>query len=735
MDIPTWSNQCVFRLDHKLEDLESENREIRYKAEEDLTNQIQYAQYCQTPGIILTFDFKKLPKSDGIGGNSNNTPIPVNAMRNIIKALKTMANFFFLELPLTDDYNNPDLEKEAINYWQTYSGRQPRFPGRKIKSEWCWKTKIEEKTKKDVKTFKKEQIYEKLVDTIGFTHPKDLRQPEDLQKINEFLKSSENPDACFNIWSFWNKLRFMSDQHSRLVAAIRLTAILPCDKIIDKWLGEPVKMLVIPTNIFIINNSGFPILPKSHQVVVKKFMTLKGIEVIIRTTGDDTYRSSVDCNGAEQYRSYVNHLKKQVEEADKNRVDKPYSTINSYQDYLQTPLQPLNDHLDANTYEVFERDPYKYNLYEFAVMDCIKDTIGADKTRKYNIILAGGGRGPIAQRIVHAVNLNNLENVRIIIIEKNPAACLTLKQRIAMDWDRKKSRNENGVLESVPKYDEKQNSDNIPERIVKLQKNRYMPEFVLIESDMRCAVEKVLKIIPERADLLVSELLGSFGCNELSPECLDSAQLMLKPDVGVSIPQSYTPFLAPVSTQKLFNELKTIGVSSRVKDYQYEQGYVVQMQNYTKLAEAKGLWSFEHPDQDVIKNAKQIYNKDGNLVDIQLENDLNRNERYQTVKFKCRVPGGTSLHGFAGYFECVLYKNHLMSINPATHSFGMFSWFPIYYPLRPADIVQHVKEGDEIEVAFWRRAHQTHVWYEYCLLSPKISKIHNFDGWVHKIGC
>ena len=29
---------------------------------------------------------------------------------------------------------------------------------------------------------------------------------------------------------------------------------------------------------------------------------------------------------------------------------------------------------------------------------------------------------------------------------------------------------------------------------------------------------------PERADILVSELLGSFGDNELSPECLDGAQ-------------------------------------------------------------------------------------------------------------------------------------------------------------------------------------------------------------------
>lgn len=34
--------------------------------------------------------------------------------------------------------------------------------------------------------------------------------------------------------------------------------------------------------------------------------------------------------------------------------------------------------------------------------------------------------------------------------------------------------------------------------------------------------------IPEKADILVTELLGSFGDNELSPECLDGAVRFLK---------------------------------------------------------------------------------------------------------------------------------------------------------------------------------------------------------------
>lgn len=61
---------------------------------------------------------------------------------------------------------------------------------------------------------------------------------------------------------------------------------------------------------------------------------------------------------------------------------------------------------------------------------------------------------------------------------------------------------------------------------------------------------------PEKADIIISELLGSFGDNELSPECLDGAQKVLKED-GISIPASYTSYIAPISSQRLHNEVKS----------------------------------------------------------------------------------------------------------------------------------------------------------------------------------
>ena len=60
---------------------------------------------------------------------------------------------------------------------------------------------------------------------------------------------------------------------------------------------------------------------------------------------------------------------------------------------------------------------------------------------------------------------------------------------------------------------------------------------------------------PSLASILVSELLGSFGDNELSPECLDGAQRLLAPD-GVSIPCQYTSFLQPITASKAWGDAR-----------------------------------------------------------------------------------------------------------------------------------------------------------------------------------
>jgi type II protein arginine methyltransferase len=45
----------------------------------------------------------------------------------------------------------------------------------------------------------------------------------------------------------------------------------------------------------------------------------------------------------------------------------------------------------------------------------------------------------------------------------------------------------------------------------------------------------------------MSELLGSFGDNELSPECLNPTSKFLK-EGGIFVPYSYTNYVMPLSS-------------------------------------------------------------------------------------------------------------------------------------------------------------------------------------------
>ena len=59
-------------------------------------------------------------------------------------------------------------------------------------------------------------------------------------------------------------------------------------------------------------------------------------------------------------------------------------------------------------------------------------------------------------------------------------------------------------------------------RLQHLQRHEWKEQVEVIPGDMRYWKP------PQPADLVVSELLGSFGDNELSPECLDPLNDCLK---------------------------------------------------------------------------------------------------------------------------------------------------------------------------------------------------------------
>jgi protein arginine N-methyltransferase 5 len=68
-----------------------------------------------------------------------------------------------------------------------------------------------------------------------------------------------------------------------------------------------------------------------------------------------------------------------------------------YRDYLQAPLQPLQDDLESQTYETFEKDVTKYLQYQEAVRRALVDraaeasSSGSDSSRPAIIMVVGAG--------------------------------------------------------------------------------------------------------------------------------------------------------------------------------------------------------------------------------------------------------------------------------------------------------------------------------------------------------
>lgn len=473
---------------------------------------------------------------------------------------------------------------------------------------------------------------------------------EELVEHELFRNQRKELDEKYSMdtWEWWNQIRNLCDNHRKLAPVLELNSkMLKSEEKINRWLGEPLKAVMIPTAVFLTNKKGYPVLSKDMQHAVQKFFKLN-VQFII--TGPDLHKSIT------YYYQYLDHLFSLQEQDDVEKFAK------GYEDYLQTPLQPLAENLESQTYEVFEKDPVKYAEYQRAVYHALIDRVPEEVANDVVtvIMVVGAGRGPLVRASFNAAK-EAKRRVKMYAVEKNPNAIVTLEMLNIEEWN-------NSVT--------------------------------VVSSDMR------LYDAPEKADILVSELLGSFGDNELSPECLDGAQKFLRED-GISIPCRYTSYATPISTPKLYAEVTACKEVGKHPDAHYERPYVVRLQNVNYLAEPKPVFVFDHPNYD-------------EPID---------NQRYIELSFESKV--ASLIHGIAGFFDMVLYKDIMLSIHPTTHSPGMFSWFPAFFPIKHPI---YCPEGGKINLHFWRKVSKTKVWYEWCFTRPDNTAIHNPGGRAYYIG-
>lgn len=526
------------------------------------------------------------------------------------------------------------------------------------------------------------------------------------------------PDAM----EWWQTVRRLSQEHPSVTAALVVGADLPEDAAeIKRWRGEHVRSVFVDADAFVANRRGYPTLPRAHQDVLAwylddgqarfclfggsspsalsmaaagKSISAEGVEVNAETT-------AVPRHPLTTHWEYMCYLCQK-----RPAPDAQAEAENGYRDYLQAPLQPLMDHLESSTYATFERDAAKYDAYERAVAAFLGDLAGAPvaetQRKSVRVLVAGAGRGPLVSASLRAADALNVP-MQVTALEKNPYAFSGLRHRLAEDA---------------------------------LWRDRVE----LVHSDMRSfdAASMASFCHSEGTyDAVVSELLGSLGDNELSPECLDGIVDRILAPGGVSIPRSYTSYIAPVSAYRAFAEAR------RYEDVKHmETTFVVKLHAHHLLAKPLPCHSFYHPRS---VPPSPIDRCEGDVGDVRSETwrrDSGKtfppstwdNERTARCDFARPDAPRATCHGLAGYFDCVLYGNvSLCTLPDERHTPNMGSWFPLYIPLAQP---LHVPAGADMTAHLWRRIGGGRVWYEWTVGITGVddAPLHNLGGRSSSLG-
>lgn len=499
---------------------------------------------------------------------------------------------------------------------------------------------------------------------------------------------------------FWLRVKsqYITDEE---YSALRIPRRLPEQDLQDRWFAEPLHYLTLGVDVFQQNRTGHPCLSKYHQGMINSYMRLKNTPwIILYDVGPDieTLTDTLDAASTTEFPtlaeatqalkenrkldlpplnshiSYMRYLERQ---------QPPFSvletpTLTSFQDWLQSPLQPLSDNLESATYEMFEGDPVKYDQYELAIIEAMADWKALKKPTssvpyeghsdpELVVTVAGAGRGPLVTRVLRAAEHTGTR-IQLWALEKNQNAYVYLLRQNKREWG---------------------------------------GQVTVVKTDMRGwegPKPRGHDNVITKVDILVTELLGSFGDNELSPECLDGIQRHIARPHGVSIPQSYTAHLSPIATPRIFADLSS-RLSSGGDPKAFETPWVVRLFAIDFVARSvpparhrfQQAWEFAHPvevsradDFAAEHGASARFATAGGGSISGSGGSNEHNARHCHLTFAC--PSQGVIHGLAGYFESVLYAPQIegkekveLSTVPDQidrKSKDMISWFPIFFPLQ-----------------------------------------------------
>jgi protein arginine N-methyltransferase 5 len=206
--------------------------------------------------------------------------------------------------------------------------------------------------------------------------------------------------------------------------------------------------------------------------------------------------------------------------------------------------------------------------------------------------------------------------------------------------------------------------------------------------------------------------------------------------------RSYTSYLAPTTSMRLHAEAQAHSYHpSNPIEGPYgkpcgnlaamEMSYVVRTHAASQTHKELSCWTFSHPirkgNMSLSKAVEGVNNK--RHIELNFTDSLSSAVGYRSgYRLKCdtlesivdsiheNCKTSYTLHGFLGTFHCLLYQSFThkavtISIAPNTFSTGMYSWFPLYFPLKEPLIIP---PNSTIRCNIWRQCDTSSVWYEWC---------------------
>ena len=503
--------------------------------------------------------------------------------------------------------------------------------------------------------------------------------------------------------------------------ALSVPSHLPPVSIRSRWHSEPLRLICFSEKTFFQNAEGYPAFTHSHQDLLTQYMRLRNAPWILlvdigplpepdkpdsSTTVSNGWQQSGGAAGpyastptpAEASQGWRQDSKRSGNPRPTPHLDylrylqrkQPPKTLlqrfgSGYQDYLQSPLQPLTDNLESITYEVFEKDPVKYDLYYQAIAQALIDWREQGKPAsgpdgRIVVAVVGAGRGPLVTKALLASESESVP-IEMWAVEKNPNAFVLLQRHNEERWSncvnlvKSDMRSWKGPLRSQPlaytgQWPPPRDEDgNL--FISQTQSSTVSPTSIQSHGPI---------------DILISELLGSFADNELSPECLDGILPLLNPTHGISIPASYTAYLTPIAAPKLHADI--LARTSTVTEAP-NTPYVVMLHaiDYLSTTSRPNTASSTTDTSSMpipVPNILPVWSfSHGPMDPLPASSENSHNTRQARLNFNLR--DRAVCHGLAGYFEATLYPGIELSTNPLNmdeKSPEMMSWFPIFFPLK-----------------------------------------------------